>query len=384
MHPRTEHVFDADSHIMETRDWLASFADATTRERLRPFDRNAETLIRQLDQAVAGHRERQGDPARRERAEQRVHEDKGWLALGAFDARERSRVLDLLAIERQLVFSSFSLGQFMFSRDPELVAGGTSAHNRGMASFCAEDPRLVAVGYVSLEDPEAAARATDDAIRLGCRAIHVRSQPPRAHSPTHPALDGVWARLAEAHVPLMLHLGGGNLAEPGRKIIPLAFQETGRPPTEGFLGGESMRSLDYMAVPHPVEIFLAALIFDGVFERFPGLRCGVIEQGALWLVPFLRRLDVAQAVFRRSEPHLQLPLRASEYLRRQVKVTAFPREPVGWIVEQVGAELLMFSTDFPHPEGGRDPFGLHESMLASARPELRERYYWRNFSELFD
>ena len=50
----------------------------------------------------------------------------------------------------------------------------------------------------------------------------------------------------------------------------------------------------------------------------------------MWVVPWLKRLDIAQATFQRTEPALKLPLRASEYIRRQVKFTPFTTEPVGW------------------------------------------------------
>ena len=65
----------------------------------------------------------------------------------------------------------------------------------------------------------------------------------------------------------------------------------------------------------------------------------------------------------RFEPYLNLPMRASEYARRQLKFTPFPPEPVGWMIEQAGAELFLFSTDFPHPEGGRDPLKRFKNAL---------------------
>ncbi len=66
----------------------------------------------------------------------------------------------------------------------------------------------------------------------------------------------------------------------------------------------------------------------------------------------MQRLDIAQSTFQKTEPALRLPLKASEYLRRQVKFTPFPTEPVGWLIEQAGPELFCFSSDYPHPEGG--------------------------------
>jgi hypothetical protein len=54
------------------------------------------------------------------------------------------------------------------------------------------------------------------------------------------------------------------------------------------------------------------MVLDGVFERFPRLRGGCIELGAMWVVPLLPRLDLAQDMFKRTEPDLAaLPERAS-------------------------------------------------------------------------
>ncbi len=102
----------------------------------------------------------------------------------------------------------------------------------------------------------------------------------------------------------------------------------------------------------------------------------------MWIVPWLKRLDLAQATFHKTEPALRLPLKASDYSRRQVKFTPYPTEPVGWIIEQAGEELVLFSTDYPHPEGGRDPLGRFESSLQGTSDEARERFYSRNFAEM--
>ena len=147
-------------------------------------------------------------------------------------------------------------------------------------------------------------------------------------------------------------------------------------------GGENIRSKDFMVLHVPPETFLSCMTLDGIFERFPRLRGGCIEQGAMWVVPWLKRLDIAQTTFRRTEPALALPLRASEYIRRQVKFTPFATEPVGWIIEQVGPHLLLFSTDYPHPEGTRDPFGRFEASMTGVDEAARARFYTGNFAEM--
>ena len=365
---------DADSHLMELTDWLAPYADPDVRDRIEPLQLGGAGAL--AEKAVADAEARQGDEAAAAKLESRLMKEKGWAALGAFDPVERSRALDLLGFDSQLVFSTFAGGQFV-GKDLEVLYGGTTAHNRAMADFCGDDPRLLAVGFVPLADPEQAAAAADEAIELGCGAVLVPSAPPKDKSPTHPDYHPFWARLQDADVPFMLHIGGGG------RPLHRAFNQNGKAPTTDFLGGgENIRSKDFMVLHQPPETFLTCMALDGVFEEFPRLRGGCIEQGALWVVPWLQRMDIAQATFQRTEPALKLPLRASEYIRRQVRFTPFPTEPVGWMIEQAGAELFLFSSDYPHPEGGRDPLGRFEASIADVSEEARERFYSSNFADM--
>ena len=378
---------DADSHIMETKDWLFQYADPKVRPKLAPIDFTmcGGTATEQLVTALPTILDkRRNDPAAMARAEANILERKSWHALGGIDPGERSRALDLLGYNRQLVFHSMAATQFWgdmgypkFS-DPEILYGGARALNRGMADFCSHDRRLRGVGFVPLNDPELAVREIQQAHRDGCAAIWVPATPPPDRSPTHPDMDPVWATLQDLDLPFICHLGSGPL------FLREGFLNNGKKIEAGPLGGpDEVRSKDYMVCHYGTEAFLSAMILDGVLEKFPKLRGGVIEQGALWAVPWVRKLDIAQDAFRRFEPYLNLPLRASEYVHRQLKFTPFPPEPVGWIMEQVGADLLMFSSDFPHPEGGRDPLakfkkGLDEFNISEAKREL---FYTRNFVE---
>ncbi len=75
-------------------------------------------------------------------------------------------------------------------------------------------------------------------------------------------------------------------------------------------------------------------------------------------------------------------MRASEYIRRQVRFTPFATEPVGWLIERAGEELFLFSSDYPHPEGGRDPIARFEVSLEGVSEDARERFYSRNFADM--
>ena len=77
-----------------------------------------------------------------------------------------------------------------------------------------------------------------------------------------------------------------------------------------------------------------------------------------------------------------LPLRASDYAHRQLWFTPFPREPVGWMIEQCGDDLFLFSSDYPHPEGTKDPVRLFEETMSDVGPTARDRFYSGNYAEM--
>ena len=101
------------------------------------------------------------------------------------------------------------------------------------------------------------------------------------------------------------------------------------------------------------------------------------------MVSWMRHLDYGIRAFRRTEePLRRLELAPSDYVRRHLKFTPFPGEPVDWMIEQSGAELFMFSTDFPHPEGGRDPLQKFDDALAGSSEEDRSKFFYDNMHEL--
>jgi uncharacterized protein len=366
--------YDADSHLMELSDWLETYADPDVREKLRPLYLGGAGKL--ADQAVQAAEARKGDAEAAAALAANVMGPKGWSALGAFDRRERSNALDLLGFDKQLVFSTFAPVQFA-GDDLDLLYGGARAHNRGMVDFCSDDRRLIPVGYAPLNDADRAAEAVGEAIDMGCGAVLVPSAPPKDKSPTHPDYNRVWAQLQDADVPFMLHIGGGG------RPLRRAFHNNGKPATTDFLGGgENIRSKDYMVLQHPPETFLAMMVLDGVLEAFPRLKGGCIEQGALWVVPWLMRLDIAQRTFQKTEPALKLPLKASDYVHRQLRFTPFPTEPVGWMIENAGDDLFLFSSDYPHPEGGRDPLARFEETLVGVSDAAKDNFYSRNFADL--
>ncbi|MGH9055466.1 MAG: amidohydrolase family protein [Acidimicrobiales bacterium] len=381
-------ILDADSHVMELADFLDDFIDIAQKDRLRR--QGMDVLRSVLEEASLEAARRRSDTAVAAIAEERLMQDKGWMAMGGFDPAERSRVLDLLGFDGQLVFATFATAMFSLprnihryqdqgelGRDLDLLYAGCRAQNKAMAAFCAGDHRLQPVGYVSLVDPVRAVEAAEEAIAAGCAAIMVPSTAAGELAPTHPDLDGFWSLLEQRDVPFVLHVGGGG------RLLDRAFHNNDMPVTDHLGGGENIRSKDYLAIYHSPALFLGALILDGLFDRFPALRGGCIEQGAGWVVSWMRHLDYTQRAFRRTEePLRRLEARPSEYVHRHLKFTPFSGEPLGWMIEQAGGDLFMFSTDYPHPEGGRDPLAKFEEELGGVSDEDRDRFFRGNMAEL--
>src|SRR5579862_7023905 len=372
-------VHDADSHVVETPEWFEPYADPAVRARMDPL--YVSVVKPGEEEFIDVIRGRSLDPADRGVAAAEIMVRKNWSAMGSFIKEDRPRALDLLGFSSQLVFNTFFnkyLVEVEHRGDTQLTYGVARAHNRAMVDFCAVDRRLLAVGYVPLADFAAARAMAKEAIGMGCAALIIPSACPPGHSPSHVDLFPVWAAAQEAGVPIVFHVGGG-----GRLLDPNYFQN-GLPMVTDFHGGaENFRSVDYMGIPFPPMQTLATMIFDRVLDHFPQLKIGVIEQGAVWLPSWMRQMESALEAFARTEERLRrLALRPSDYVRRQIRATPYPTEPVDWIIAQAGEDVCMFSSDYPHVEGGRNPLKRFDASLKDCSELVQQRFYCDNFRDL--
>ncbi len=391
-------VHDADAHIMEPPTWLRDHADPDVRGKLT-IPAYANELAQTGEAGVAAVLDEEeleaifGRLTDRHRSDefladeaQDVMNRKNFAATGSFLAEDRPRALDFIGVDSQLLFNTFHNSRLYEWEHPDangqvdldLAYGAARAHNRGMTEFCSVDERLLATCYVPLVDFERSEAMAGEAIEMGAAALLVASGCPSGHSPSHRSLDPVWRQAEEAGIPVVFHVGGtGDLIDP-------SYFDNGLPIPPDFHGGEeNFRSVDYMSIPFPPMQTLATMIFDGVLERHPDLRIGVIEQGCIWLPSWLKQMESAMDAFGRHEERLRdLSLAPGEYVERQVRVTPYPTEDVGWVTDQVGPNVLLFNTDYPHVEGGRRPFERFERSLGDRSEEVRERFYADNFVDL--
>ena len=97
----------------------------------------------------------------------------------------------------------------------------------------------------------------------------------------------------------------------------------------------------------------------------------------------MRQMESAFDAFHRHEERLQaLSLRPTEFVQRQLRATPYPTEDVGWIISQGCEDVVLFSSDYPHVEGGRRPIERFERSLGDASETVRSKFYADNFVDL--
>jgi predicted TIM-barrel fold metal-dependent hydrolase len=376
-HMKGRIIHDADSHLMELPDFLDPFIDPKFRAE---FDALPRMQKEPRDAAFATKaKTQQADAQFREGADANILLRKNYEALGAFSKEDRPRALDALGFASQLVFTTRCLNNFGLNETGAvpLAYATATAHNRMMADFCSVDRRFLGTAYVPLTDFELAKKTAHEGIAMGLKALLVPSKPPKGHSPSHISHDPIWAMAQEAGLPILFHVGDEKKLDPD-------YFENGLPRVKDFHGGEeNFTSVSYMPIPHSVELTLAAMIFDGVLDRFPKLKFGCIELGASWVPGWMRNMDSAAQAFIKNEERLQkLSMRPSEFVKRQVRVTPYPHEDAGWVIQNSGEEICLFSSDYPHVEGGRNPLKRFNDSLASSSPRAVDRFYCDNFIDL--
>jgi predicted TIM-barrel fold metal-dependent hydrolase len=232
--------------------------------------------------------------------------------------------------------------------------------------------RLFSAPYLAMGDREAATRSIDWGLDKGARIFVVRptgvfTTEGRWRSPGDPWFDPIWARIDEAGVTVVPHVaevGGFGLdrfIDHGVGIIGSA-----PPPLQVAIGHE-----------RPIANYLAALVCDKVFERFPNLRIASIENGAEFLPLLLAGLN--RAGFQRPGYFAQDPV---ETFKRHVWVAPFWEDSLSDAVDQIGADRVLFGSDWPHPEGMAEPRDF-DKVAADLQDEAAgRRIMYANAAEL--
>ena len=226
------------------------------------------------------------------------------------------------------------------------------------------------------ECPSSPVAAVEEAIRLGCGAVLFPSRPGEgrlSHPSRLPRACGPRSPTPTSHS-CCTSVAAAEGSHP-------AFHCNGKPPTTDFLGGgENIHPRTTWSSPWPPRRSLSCLILDGDPRRVPEAARWLHRTGCDVGRPLASAPRPRAGVVPEDRAHAQAPpLRASEYVHRQLQFTPFPTEPVGWLIEQSGDDLFLFSSDYPHPEGGRDPLARFEASLEGTDDEAKHRFYAGNY-----
>lgn len=286
-----------------------------------------------------------------------------------WDPTARAGALDGLGVDEAVLFPHWGLNWNLALRDePAARLVNEAAWNRWAVQVAAEGKgRLHPVGHLELFDPawlEAQlAMLAAGGIKLGWIPAGLVD----GVRPSHPDLDRVWSMFEHYGINPVFHVGANPV----------------RPFEDGWYAGHHSHYVPLMSFPLlglDVFVTLCDLVLNGVLERHPGLRFGVLEVMTDWFPMLLRRLDTTPyselAITGRSS--LSLSLTPSEYVRRSVRISSFASERPGSTIEAVGP-LLMWSADYPHAEG--EPHVEVYRRKAGPIPEAAADAFWGGNAE---
>ena len=217
----------------------------------------------------------------------------------------------------------------------------------------AYEHRLITAPMLSLADPDAAREELDRLIERGARIVHIRPAPVPGENATSRSLgnrahDPVWARLAEASIPVAFHLG-----DSGYNAFTAMWG--GSAHFEGF-GNTSILSR-ILVSDRAIHDTIASLVVDGVFFRHPTLRVASIENGSDWVALLVKRLkkQANQTPWAFKEDPL-------DQIRRNVWVTPYYEEDLHALAGLIGVERILFGSDWPHGEGLAEPLDFAKEL----------------------
>ncbi|GAA1857521.1 hypothetical protein GCM10009836_42160 [Pseudonocardia ailaonensis] len=320
---------------------------------------------------------------------------KGAGAPAAIDMGRRTELMDLMGVDRALMFPSFGLIGMRLAASPELAGPAfaldiTAADARRIGVEVMEAAndwaarvtgetggrRLRPVAVMLLESADRMTAQLARLIEQGIRAIWIpAASPPADTSPADPALDAFWRMAADADVAVTLHVGSDfSFAASTRWSANVPAFATPKASVEFPVGPYTGATVNFAS-----ENYLAAMVLGGVFERVPNLRFGVIEIGAGWFGPLAERLDMWAGELHKALRGV-LSMRPSEYLARNVRVTPLNFEPIDRYFERYPdlADCYCFSTDYPHLEGGAAIKAQNLATLGPLGADVAEKYFVRN------
>jgi uncharacterized protein len=374
-------VMDSDLHTMEPDGLWERYLDEPFKKFAPRFTRRTENASNQpiirIGEVEIGEMSKRPQTAvvgkdlqRRAFARHRHYE---IAHARGYDAESHVQAMEIEGIDVAILYGT--RGRQVLMHDdlaPEVAAALARAHNNWTYDYCQYDPtRLKFAAQVALHDVAAAVAEGRRAVReLGAVAVIGNPNPINGRHIHDPEVEPLWDAVEELGVPLGFHPTGQSSL---RDDIARRYLDH---PNGRVIGA---------AGRNPMELMLAfaSLAAGGVLERHPGLRCAFLEGTCGWLPWWLWRLDEAWEKFGPGSP-VQISRLPSEYFFRQCFVATDADERVlNQVVEAVGDDNIVVSTDYPHSDG-LFPDAINEFVaLERVSDKTKAKILWDNCARLY-
>ncbi len=252
------------------------------------------------------------------------------------DPAERIKDQERDGVAAEVIYTSMGMPLFGLA-DAELRAACFRAFNDWATDYCKYNlKRLVPLGLITLEDIPAAVAELERIRERGMAGAMIWGEAPAERPYSHPDYEPFWAAAQDLEMPLSLHIltGAKGTAGHAGKVLNTSMR-----------GVEQMTSV--ISMVHPIERTLTTLVYGGVLERYPRLKIVSAENDVAWIAFFLFRIDKYMS---RGMGKYTLPLKPSEYIKRQVWAT-FIDDPVFVnLLDWYPSDNIMWSSDYPHAQ----------------------------------
>ena len=266
------------------------------------------------------------------------------------DRDARLQTMDEQGISKIWLFPTLGMVyEQLLQDDPGAVTLMFTAFNRWLQEdwgFDYED-RIFAGPYISLCDIDWAVKELEWALEQGARTVVLRPSPIHTKdgvfTPADPRFDAFWGRVNESGVTVVVHAGdsGYSLQGYGRDGFSAKFSGEPQRPNIGIL---------HLTMERAIFDWLGSVVVDRLFERFPNIRLASVENGSTFLFDLFRRLRTAS----NRLPGL-FKVDPVESFREHVWINPFWEDDVRETVDAMGADRVIFGSDWPHIEGLQNP-----------------------------
>ena len=374
-------VLDSDLHTMEPDGLWETYLEAPFKKFAPQFTRRSENASNQPVIRIGGLEI--GEMSRRtqtavvgkdlQRRAFARHPHYEIAHARGYDAESHVAAMDIEGIDVAVIYGTRGRQVLMHDDlEPEVAAALARAHNNWTRDYCAHDPRrLKFAAQIAFHDVELAIREARRAVReLGAVAVIGNPNPVAGRHIHDPDFEPLWDAIEELEVPVGFHPTGQSSL---RDDIARRYLDH---PNGRVIG---------VAGRNPMELMLAfaSVAAGGVLERHPRLRCAFLEGTCGWLPWWLWRLDEAWEKFGPGS-EVQVSQLPSQYFFRQCYVATDADEKVlKQVVEAVGDDNIVVSTDYPHSDG-LFPHAIEEFVaIEGVSDKTKAKILWDNCARLY-